>query len=257
MKVAVVDDGVDQEHEFLDPTGFSFPPGFPKGPSGGTSPKVIVARGFAGPGQTEHRSIATSPSTGRSSQESSPACRRTFQPVGAVSATKRRADVIRPSPACRASHHVRTSGTIASSTSPARSAVSRSANSPEIVAAFEAAGARRDGHHQLLRAVALRPIPGRTCSSKRSRMWFAPASYRSSRRATTATTSGSELQDRPRPLPMRSASVRSRTRMSSALRCRSSLQAAFHGCPSPRRTRSHLPGHRRISGWSTSGRSPV
>ena len=50
VKVAVVDDGVDQEHPFLDPTGFSYPPGFPKGPSGATTPKVIVARGFAGPG---------------------------------------------------------------------------------------------------------------------------------------------------------------------------------------------------------------
>jgi minor extracellular serine protease Vpr len=50
VKVAVVDDGVDQEHPFLDPTGFSYPPGFPKGPSGSTTPKVIVARGFAGPG---------------------------------------------------------------------------------------------------------------------------------------------------------------------------------------------------------------
>ena len=45
VKVAVVDDGVDQEHEFLDPSGFSYPPGFPKGPGGGTSPKVIAARG--------------------------------------------------------------------------------------------------------------------------------------------------------------------------------------------------------------------
>jgi subtilisin family serine protease len=50
VKVAVVDDGVDHEHLFLDPTGFSYPPGFPKGPGGGTSPKVIVARGFAGTG---------------------------------------------------------------------------------------------------------------------------------------------------------------------------------------------------------------
>jgi len=49
VKVAVVDDGVDHEHPFLDPTGFSYPPGFPKGP-GATSPKMIVARGFAGPG---------------------------------------------------------------------------------------------------------------------------------------------------------------------------------------------------------------
>ncbi len=49
VKVAVVDDGVDETHPFLSPAGFSFPAGFPKGP-GGTSPKVIVARGFAGPG---------------------------------------------------------------------------------------------------------------------------------------------------------------------------------------------------------------
>ena len=50
VKVAVIDDGVDQEHPFLRPDGFSFPAGFPKGPSGATTPKVIVARGFPGPG---------------------------------------------------------------------------------------------------------------------------------------------------------------------------------------------------------------
>lgn len=50
VKVAVVDDGVDHEHPFLRPDGLSYPPGYPKGPSGSTTPKVIVARGFAGPG---------------------------------------------------------------------------------------------------------------------------------------------------------------------------------------------------------------
>ena len=50
VKVAVVDDGVDHEHPFLDPTGFSYPAGFPKGATGSTTPKVIAARGFAGPG---------------------------------------------------------------------------------------------------------------------------------------------------------------------------------------------------------------
>jgi minor extracellular serine protease Vpr len=50
IKVAVVDDGVDPEHAFLAPNGLSYPAGFPKGPGGGTSPKVIVARGFPGPG---------------------------------------------------------------------------------------------------------------------------------------------------------------------------------------------------------------
>ncbi len=48
IKVAVVDDGVDQEHPFLDPTGFTYPAGFPKGTS--TTPKVIVSRGFASRG---------------------------------------------------------------------------------------------------------------------------------------------------------------------------------------------------------------
>jgi subtilisin family serine protease len=50
VKVAVVDDGVDPEHPFLAPAGFSFPAGFPKGNTGSTTPKVVVARGFAGPG---------------------------------------------------------------------------------------------------------------------------------------------------------------------------------------------------------------
>ena len=49
VKVAVVDDGVDQQHPFFDPKGFSYPPGFPKGDTGSTTPKVIVARAFAGP----------------------------------------------------------------------------------------------------------------------------------------------------------------------------------------------------------------
>jgi minor extracellular serine protease Vpr len=55
VKVAVVDDGVDHQHPFFDPKGFSYPPGFPKGDTSSTTPKVIVARAFAGP----HSSAAT------------------------------------------------------------------------------------------------------------------------------------------------------------------------------------------------------
>ena len=47
VKVGVVDDGVDNTHPFLSPNGLSFPPGFPKGETQFTSPKVIAARGFA------------------------------------------------------------------------------------------------------------------------------------------------------------------------------------------------------------------
>jgi minor extracellular serine protease Vpr len=50
MKIGVVDDGVDQSHRFLAPEGMSYPPGFPKGGKRWTTPKVIVARAFPGPG---------------------------------------------------------------------------------------------------------------------------------------------------------------------------------------------------------------
>jgi minor extracellular serine protease Vpr len=50
MKIAIVDDGVDEMNPFLAPTGMSYPPGFPKGGTRWTTPKVIVARAFPGPG---------------------------------------------------------------------------------------------------------------------------------------------------------------------------------------------------------------
>jgi minor extracellular serine protease Vpr len=50
IKIGVVDDGIDQTNQFFNPTGFSYPPGFPMGNTAFTSPKVIVARAFPGPG---------------------------------------------------------------------------------------------------------------------------------------------------------------------------------------------------------------
>ena len=47
MKIAIVDDGIDQTHPFFSPAGYSYPPGFPKGQTAYTTPKVIVARSFA------------------------------------------------------------------------------------------------------------------------------------------------------------------------------------------------------------------
>jgi subtilisin family serine protease len=46
MKIAIVDDGIDQTHLFFSPRGFAYPPGFPKGQTAFTTPKVIVARAF-------------------------------------------------------------------------------------------------------------------------------------------------------------------------------------------------------------------
>jgi minor extracellular serine protease Vpr len=50
IKIAIVDDGLDQTNPFFDPAGFSYPAGFPRGDSRFVSPKVIVAKSFPGPG---------------------------------------------------------------------------------------------------------------------------------------------------------------------------------------------------------------
>src|SRR5207253_2378400 len=50
IKIGVVDDGVDQTNPFFRPAGYSYPAGFPRGDTSFTTPKVIVARSFPGPG---------------------------------------------------------------------------------------------------------------------------------------------------------------------------------------------------------------
>jgi subtilisin family serine protease len=52
LKIAVIDDGVDQSHPYFDPSGFAYPAGFPKGNTAYTTPKVIVARTFAPASET-------------------------------------------------------------------------------------------------------------------------------------------------------------------------------------------------------------
>ena len=49
IKIAIVDDGIDQTNPFFDPKGYSYPSGFPRGAKHWTTPKVIVARVFPGP----------------------------------------------------------------------------------------------------------------------------------------------------------------------------------------------------------------
>jgi minor extracellular serine protease Vpr len=61
IKIAVVDDGVDPTNPFFDPAGFRYPPGFPKGGTKWTSQKVIVARAFPGPGSGRPGRLAVDP----------------------------------------------------------------------------------------------------------------------------------------------------------------------------------------------------
>ncbi|MGH3131513.1 MAG: S8 family serine peptidase, partial [Gaiellaceae bacterium] len=61
IKIAVVDDGVDASNPFFDPSGFAYPAGFPKGGAKWTTPKVIVARAFPGPGSGRDGRLALDP----------------------------------------------------------------------------------------------------------------------------------------------------------------------------------------------------
>ena len=58
IKIGVVDDGVDQANPYFDPNGFTYPAGFPKGGTKWTTPKVIVARAFPGPGSGRQGHLA-------------------------------------------------------------------------------------------------------------------------------------------------------------------------------------------------------
>jgi subtilisin family serine protease len=49
IKIAILDDGLDQRHPFFDPATYAMPPGYPKGQAAYTTAKVIVARAFQPP----------------------------------------------------------------------------------------------------------------------------------------------------------------------------------------------------------------
>ncbi len=49
MKIGIIDDGLQATHPYFNPSGFQYPPGFPKGQTKYTTPKVIVQRTFAPP----------------------------------------------------------------------------------------------------------------------------------------------------------------------------------------------------------------
>ena len=46
MKIAIIDEGIDQTHPFFAPAGYTMPAGYPKGQTAYTTAKVIVARAF-------------------------------------------------------------------------------------------------------------------------------------------------------------------------------------------------------------------
>ncbi len=58
VKIGIIDSGIDSGHPYFDPTGYTMPPGFPKGQQRFTTAKVVVARAFP------PASGATAPSVG-------------------------------------------------------------------------------------------------------------------------------------------------------------------------------------------------
>jgi len=61
MKIGVVDDGVDSSNAYFSAAGFQYPAGFPRGGRKWTTPKVIVARAFPGPNSGRPGHLALDP----------------------------------------------------------------------------------------------------------------------------------------------------------------------------------------------------
>jgi minor extracellular serine protease Vpr len=61
VKIAVVDDGIDQTNPSFAAGGFTYPAGFPKGQTRYTTPKVIVARSFVAPGTGSRSRLPVDP----------------------------------------------------------------------------------------------------------------------------------------------------------------------------------------------------
>ncbi len=257
VKVAVVDDGVDHEHPFLDPAGFSYPAGFPKGATGSTTPKVIAARGFAGPGANSTpldrdasfhgthvagviAGVKTDVEAGRQGicVEAQGGCHPAvdgLEGVGAARAHRELPRVQRPGPGA------------------ARRLLL--GEQPGDRRGVRGGGARRDGHHQLLRR---RPA-GRSAYGRphRGGREHRPRRSRSrdlgrQRPRLLRPRNGRISGDSPRCHQRRRRGQRARVR---ACDDRRRARRSRDDRVPARRTASRRRGSRRTSGSSTSGRS--
>ena len=257
VKVAVVDDGVDQEHPFLDPKGLSFPPGFPKGATGSTTPKVIVARGFAGPGANSapldrdnsfHGTFVAGVIAGVKTDVEAGQTGFCVESAGGCHPAVK--DVEGVAPRAYIGNY-----RVFNVPAPAPLGGCCSANSPEIVAAFEAAvkdgmdiinfsggGPQADPRTDILieavsNVVRAGVVP--IISAGNDRDFFGLGTAGSPATAPDAISVGAVANAHVFGASLSVVSP-----------------SGFRGCPSPLRTRSRRPGSRRTSGSSMSARSP-
>jgi subtilisin family serine protease len=133
IKIGVIDDGIDPSHPYFDPAGYSMPAGFPRGDLALTTAKVIVARAFAPPGagwryaavpfDPVHSSHGTHVAGIAAGNASTPVPAGAGEPRTEISGVAPRAYL----------------GNYKVLTVPTASGVGLNGNSPEIVAAIEAA----------------------------------------------------------------------------------------------------------------------
>jgi minor extracellular serine protease Vpr len=131
IKIAVVDDGIDQANPFFDPSGFAYPAGFPQGGMQWTTPKVIVARVFPGPNAGAPGRLAVDPGSsfhGTHVAGIAAGVSGTTAPAGADHPTTTGLSGVAPR-AWLGNYRVFTVPT----------PIGHVANTPEIIAAFEAA----------------------------------------------------------------------------------------------------------------------
>jgi subtilisin family serine protease len=128
LKIGIIDEGVDQTHPFFNPAGYSYPAGFPKGQPAYATPKVIVARAFPPASPTwKHASKPFDPE--HSSHGTHVAG------IAAGNADTRAASGVRVSGVAPHAYI----GNYKALTIPTAADVGLDGNSPELVAAIEAA----------------------------------------------------------------------------------------------------------------------
>jgi subtilisin family serine protease len=130
LKIGIIDDGIDPSHPYFDPSGYAMPEGFPRGDAAFTTAKVIVARAFPPPG--ERRRYAGRPFDPVNSSHGMHVAGIAAGNAGTVARARPRTVISGVAPLAYL-------GNYKALTVPTASGVGLNGNSPEIVAAIEAA----------------------------------------------------------------------------------------------------------------------